>query len=122
MGILLGRARPGFRFQTSGFRTGTGNSLLQRRNVDIARRGIERCRPAENVHALGDVHADPAGSLVRDAERGEHPAIDPGRIDVIGGGALIVDVLGAELRARAGIEEMVVSEHDILDGIAASIA
>ncbi len=56
------------------------------------------------------------------AERGEHPAIDPGRIDVIGGGALIVDVLGAELRARAGIEEMVISEHDILDGIAASIA
>jgi exopolyphosphatase / guanosine-5'-triphosphate,3'-diphosphate pyrophosphatase len=56
------------------------------------------------------------------AERGEHPAIDPGRIDVIGGGALIVDVLGAELRTRAGIEELVVSEHDILDGIAASIA
>ncbi len=56
------------------------------------------------------------------AQRGEHPAIDPGRIDVIGGGALIVDVLGAELRARAGIEEMVISEHDILDGIAASIA
>ena len=56
------------------------------------------------------------------AERGEHPAIDPGRIDVIGGGALIVDVLAAELRARAGIEELVVSEHDILDGIAASIA
>jgi exopolyphosphatase / guanosine-5'-triphosphate,3'-diphosphate pyrophosphatase len=56
------------------------------------------------------------------AQRGEHPAIDPGRIDVIGGGALIVDVLGAELRARAGIEELVISEHDILDGIAASIA
>ena len=56
------------------------------------------------------------------AQRSEHPAIDPGRIDVIGGGALIVDVLGAELRARAGIEELVISEHDILDGIAASIA
>jgi exopolyphosphatase / guanosine-5'-triphosphate,3'-diphosphate pyrophosphatase len=56
------------------------------------------------------------------AQRGEHPAIDPGRIDVIGGGALIVDVLGAELRVRAGITEMVISEHDILDGIAASIA
>ncbi|HEY0814969.1 MAG TPA: Ppx/GppA phosphatase family protein [Pseudonocardia sp.] len=56
------------------------------------------------------------------AQRGEHRSIDPGRIDVIGGGALIVDVLGAELRARAGIEEMVVSEHDILDGIAATLA
>ena len=44
----------------------------------------------------------------------------PGRIDVIGGGALIVDVLAAELHERAGITELVVSEHDILDGIARS--
>ena len=56
------------------------------------------------------------------AERGEHKAIDPGRIDVIGGGALIVDVLGAVLHERAGITELVVSEHDILDGIARTIA
>jgi exopolyphosphatase / guanosine-5'-triphosphate,3'-diphosphate pyrophosphatase len=55
-------------------------------------------------------------------QRGEHPAIHPGRIDVIGGGALVVDVLAAELHARAGVAEMVVSEHDILDGIARSIA
>ena len=55
-------------------------------------------------------------------ERGTHGAIHPGRIDVIGGGALIVDVLAQELRARAGITELVISEHDILDGIARSIA
>lgn len=55
------------------------------------------------------------------AERGTHGAIHPGRIDVIGGGALIVDVLARELHARAGITGMVVSEHDILDGIARSI-
>lgn len=56
------------------------------------------------------------------AERGTHGAIHPGRIDVIGGGALIVDVLGRELHERAGITGLVVSEHDILDGIARSIA
>jgi exopolyphosphatase/guanosine-5'-triphosphate,3'-diphosphate pyrophosphatase len=56
------------------------------------------------------------------AERGRHGAIHPGRIDVIGGGALITDVLAAELHDRAGITELVVSEHDILDGIARSIA
>ena len=56
------------------------------------------------------------------ADRGRHGAIHPGRIDVIGGGALIVDVLARELRERAGITELVVSEHDILDGIARSIA
>jgi exopolyphosphatase/guanosine-5'-triphosphate,3'-diphosphate pyrophosphatase len=55
-------------------------------------------------------------------ERGRHKAIDPGRIDVIGGGALIVDVLATELHQRAGVTELVVSEHDILDGIARSIA
>lgn len=59
--------------------------------------------------------------MTRD-ERRTHPAIDPGRIDVIGGGALIVDVMAQELRSRAGIEELVISEHDILDGIARSIA
>jgi exopolyphosphatase/guanosine-5'-triphosphate,3'-diphosphate pyrophosphatase len=73
--------------------------------------------------SVDDLHrvAEELLSMSR-AQRGEHPAIDPGRIDVIGGGALIVDVVGAQLRERAGIAEMVVSEHDILDGIAASIA
>jgi exopolyphosphatase/guanosine-5'-triphosphate,3'-diphosphate pyrophosphatase len=45
----------------------------------------------------------------------------PGRVDVIGGGAVITEVLAAELQRRAGITELVVSEHDILDGIALSI-
>jgi exopolyphosphatase/guanosine-5'-triphosphate,3'-diphosphate pyrophosphatase len=73
--------------------------------------------------SVDDLHrvADELLAMSR-AERAEHPAIDPGRIDVIGGGALIVDVMGAQLRARAGIAELVISEHDILDGIARSIA
>ncbi len=45
-----------------------------------------------------------------------------GRVDVIGGGALIVEELANALAQRAGIDELVVSEHDILDGIALSIA
>jgi exopolyphosphatase/guanosine-5'-triphosphate,3'-diphosphate pyrophosphatase len=44
-----------------------------------------------------------------------------GRVDVIGGGAIIVEELADALGSRAGIEELVVSEHDILDGIALSI-
>ena len=51
-------------------------------------------------------------------QRAENPAIHPGRVDVISGGALIVRVLAEELHTRAGIGELVVSEHDILDGIA----
>ncbi len=44
------------------------------------------------------------------------------RVDVIAGGAVIVRVFAEELHARAGIDELVVSEHDILDGIALGLA
>lgn len=57
--------------------------------------------------------------------RQQRAALGPmheGRVDVIGGGALIVQELAALLGERAGIAELVVSEHDILDGIALSIA
>jgi exopolyphosphatase/guanosine-5'-triphosphate,3'-diphosphate pyrophosphatase len=57
--------------------------------------------------------------------RPQRAALGPmheGRVDVIGGGALIVQELAAVLGERAGITELVVSEHDILDGIALSIA
>ncbi|BBY05363.1 hypothetical protein MNVI_06810 [Mycobacterium noviomagense] len=56
---------------------------------------------------------------------GQRAALGPmhaGRADVIGAGAIIVEELADLLHQRAGIEELVVSEHDILDGIALSIA
>ncbi|GFG94680.1 Ppx/GppA phosphatase family protein [Mycobacterium timonense] len=56
------------------------------------------------------------------AERAALPPMHAGRADVIGGGAIVVEELARELRARAGIEELTVSEHDILDGIVLSIA
>ena len=45
-----------------------------------------------------------------------------GRADVIPGGAIIVEELSRVMAERAGLSELVVSEHDILDGIALSIA
>lgn len=45
-----------------------------------------------------------------------------GRADVIAGGAIVVEELAREFGVRAGIDTLVVSEHDILDGIALSIA
>jgi exopolyphosphatase/guanosine-5'-triphosphate,3'-diphosphate pyrophosphatase len=56
--------------------------------------------------------------------RQQRAALGPmheGRVDVIGGGAIVVQELAAALGERAGIDEIVVSEHDILDGIALSI-
>ncbi|WP_019929419.1 Ppx/GppA phosphatase family protein [Nocardia sp. BMG111209] len=55
-------------------------------------------------------------------ERAALGPMHPGRVDVIGGGAVITQVLADELARRAGVSELIVSEHDILDGIALSIA
>ncbi|TXJ73993.1 Ppx/GppA family phosphatase [Streptomyces lavendulae] len=52
------------------------------------------------------------------AERATIPAMHPGRVDVIGAGALVL----LAIMERTGAEEVVVSEHDILDGIAWSVA
>jgi exopolyphosphatase/guanosine-5'-triphosphate,3'-diphosphate pyrophosphatase len=57
--------------------------------------------------------------------RKQRAALGPmheGRVDVIGGGSIVVEELAHALGQRAGIDELVVSEHDILDGIALSIA
>lgn len=60
-----------------------------------------------------------AGLLAADREeRSRIPVLHPGRIDVIGAGALILQTI----MERTGFDEIVVSEHDILDGIAWSIA
>jgi exopolyphosphatase/guanosine-5'-triphosphate,3'-diphosphate pyrophosphatase len=72
-------------------------------------------------------HARIAGPLLRDttswltnssrAARSAVPAIHPGRVDVIGAGALILQ----RLYDRMAVEEVLVSEHDILDGVALSL-
>jgi exopolyphosphatase/guanosine-5'-triphosphate,3'-diphosphate pyrophosphatase len=52
------------------------------------------------------------------AERAAVPSMHPGRVDVIAAGALVL----LAIMERIDAEEVVVSEHDILDGIAWSIA
>ena len=54
-------------------------------------------------------------------KRADRAALGPmheGRIDVIGGGALVLD----RIMQRTGIREVLVSERDILDGIARNLA
>jgi exopolyphosphatase/guanosine-5'-triphosphate,3'-diphosphate pyrophosphatase len=52
------------------------------------------------------------------AQRLAMPVMHPGRADVIGAGALILRVI----MERSGAESVIASEHDILDGIAFSVA
>lgn len=51
------------------------------------------------------------------AERSAVPSIHPGRVDVIGAGALILQ----RLFDRMAVDELTASEHDILDGVALSL-
>ncbi len=67
----------------------------------------------------GDVHRVTAGMLAATrAQRAAEPVMHPGRVDVIGGGALVLDRI---VRA-GGFDEVIVSEHDILDGIVLGLA
>ncbi|HVU92866.1 MAG TPA: Ppx/GppA phosphatase family protein [Jatrophihabitans sp.] len=51
-------------------------------------------------------------------QRAALPVMHPGRVDVIGGGALVLRTLVEEI----GVDAVIASEHDILDGIALSLA
>lgn len=82
------------------------------REYDRSRVHLARI-PAETVHRIA------RELLAADhAARAAIPAIHPGRVDVIGAGALVL----SRVIERLELPEMVVSEHDILDGIALGLA
>ncbi|MFI6101094.1 exopolyphosphatase [Lentzea sp. NPDC051213] len=70
----------------------------------------------DNVHEI----TDRILSMTHD-ERAALGPMHPGRVDVICGGAVVLRAIAEELSNRAGIRELVCSEHDILDGIAFSL-
>ena len=84
--------------------------------------GLDSYRP-ERIHHARVSYADVVRvtrellAMTHD-ERLAWPVMHPGRADVIGAGALILSIL----MERAGVDSVVASEHDILDGIAYSIA
>lgn len=55
------------------------------------------------------------------ADRSAVPAIHPGRVDVIGAGALILQRVHDLLAPGLATDELLVSEHDILDGVALDV-
>jgi exopolyphosphatase/guanosine-5'-triphosphate,3'-diphosphate pyrophosphatase len=83
--------------------------------------GLDRYRPEVIHHAR--IGYDQVATVTADllamtrAQRLTLPVMHPGRADVIGAGALILRVLMREV----GLDTVVASEHDILDGICLSI-
>ena len=84
---------------------------LQLPAYDATRIHLSRI-PAADVKAVSDRLLQ----LTREA-RAALPVMHPGRVDVIGAGALVLAVLVD----RLGLAEVLVSESDILDGIAWSV-
>jgi exopolyphosphatase / guanosine-5'-triphosphate,3'-diphosphate pyrophosphatase len=84
--------------------------------------GLDRYDPARIHHArvpAAAVHAVTERLLgMTRQERAALPPMHPGRVDVIAAGALVLDLVVA----RGGFTDVVASEHDILDGIAYSVA
>jgi exopolyphosphatase / guanosine-5'-triphosphate,3'-diphosphate pyrophosphatase len=84
--------------------------------------GLPAYDPARTHHAVVsyDEVAKVTGDLLAmsTAQRLAIPVMHPGRADVIGAGALVLRVI----MERAGLPAVVASEHDILDGIAWSLA
>jgi exopolyphosphatase/guanosine-5'-triphosphate,3'-diphosphate pyrophosphatase len=67
---------------------------------------------------------DRATKLLLGANRAHRAAlryVPAGRVDVIGGGALILRTITEQLAERIGIDSITVSQHDILDGLALSL-
>ena len=56
------------------------------------------------------------------ADRAALPYVQPGREDVIGAGALIWSLLVARVAAAAGLDRVLTSGRDLLDGVAWSLA
>jgi exopolyphosphatase/guanosine-5'-triphosphate,3'-diphosphate pyrophosphatase len=83
--------------------------------------GLPEYDSAKIHHARvsADRVADVTAMLLRStrAERAAFAVMHPGRADVIGAGALVLRVL----MEAVGADELVASEHDILDGIALSL-
>ncbi|GAB20405.1 putative phosphatase [Gordonia effusa NBRC 100432] len=86
---------------------GLGMDTYDAQRIHLSRIGFDRLR--EVCHSLIEM------------TRVDRAALGPmhsGRVDVIGGGSLVTLELATILAERAGIDSLVVSEHDILDGIA----
>ena len=77
---------------------------------------LARLPVADVLAACDDLLAMPR------ADRARLPYMHPGRVDVIGAGALVWKRVVERVAAEAGLTEVVTSEHDILDGIALSAA
>ena len=106
--LLVGGGRDGH--HGDGARPGPARLRQRRRRRRGAARSRRCARPA------------PTCSGAPTPQRAELPYLDTGRVDVIGAGALVWGQVVERVQRAAGLQTVLASEHDILDGIAWSLA
>ena len=98
---------------------GLAGSVATMAGIALGLPGYDSARIHHARVSAAAVHAVTRALLTQTrAERAAIGVMHPGRVDVIGGGALILD----RIMQRFGFRELLASEHDILDGIAWSLA
>jgi exopolyphosphatase/guanosine-5'-triphosphate,3'-diphosphate pyrophosphatase len=98
---------------------GLAGSVTTVAGIAMGLPGYDAARIHHARVSSADVHAVTLALLAQTrAVRAGIGVMHPGRVDVIGGGALILD----RIMDRFGFSEVLVSEHDILDGMAWSLA
>jgi len=98
---------------------GLAGSVTTVAGIAIGLPAYDEARIHHSRVSAADVHEVTRSLLAQTrAARAAIGVMHPGRVDVIGGGALILD----RIMQRFGFAEVLVSEHDILDGIAWSLA
>lgn len=93
--------------------------------ISALAQGLESYDPRE-IHG-SELHFDALKLLTRQlisessASRALHPVMHPGRADVIGGGAVVIEGVMEMIERGSGANIFVISEKDILDGIVAGL-
>ena len=85
--------------------------------LDLPAYDATRDPPQPDHGVRGAAVSDALLAMTR-AQRAALPVMHPGRVDVIGAGALIL----RRIMDATGAREVLVSEHDILDGVAWCVA
>jgi len=98
---------------------GLAGSVTTVAAIALGLRSYDAARIHHSRIAAAQVHEVSAALLgTTRAQRAAIAVMHPGRVDVIGAGALVLD----RIMTQFGFAEVLVSEHDILDGIAWSLA
>lgn len=117
-GALDGLAGHGVHLDEAATVVGVAGTITTVATLLLELEAWDRDRVHHARFPVGDVHALAERLAAMTVAEREGLGVPPGRSDVIGAGALILD----RVLRRTGVDTLLVSDSDILDGIAWSVA